>query len=44
MARIRTVAMDMAKDGALEIRQRGRTVAPDGPLRGPIRLGRTTDR
>lgn len=36
---VRTVAVAMAQEGALEIRQRGRVVAPDAPLRGPLRLG-----
>jgi hypothetical protein len=40
MPQVRAVALDMAKKGALDVRQRGRTVAPDGMLRGPIRLGR----
>ena len=40
MPRVRTVAIGMAKDGVLDIRQGGRTVMPDEPLRGPIRLGR----
>lgn len=42
MARVRAVAVAMAREGVLEIRQQGRGVAPDGPLRGPIRLGRKT--
>ena len=42
MPRVRTVAIGMAKDGVLDIRQGGRTVVPDEPLRGPIRLGRPT--
>lgn len=41
MPQVRSVAIAMAKDGILEIRQRGCTVVPDPPLRGPIRLGRT---
>lgn len=40
MPQVRAVAVAMAKDGSLDIRQGGRTVAPEGPLRGPIRLGR----
>jgi hypothetical protein len=40
MPRVRAVAMAMAKDGVLDIRQGGRTVVPGAPLRGPIRLGR----
>lgn len=42
MQQVRVVAIEMAKDGIVNIRQGGRTVAPDGPLRGPIRLGRTS--
>lgn len=40
MPRVRALAVAMAKDGALDVRQGGRTVVPDGALRGPIRLGR----
>ena len=40
MPQVRTVAIAMATEGVLDIRQSGRTVAPDVPLRGPIRLGR----
>jgi hypothetical protein len=40
MPRVRAVAIVMAQNGVLEIRQGGRTVVPDGPLRGPIRLRR----
>ena len=40
MPRVREVAVALARAGALEIRQRGRAVAPGAPLRGPIRLGR----
>jgi hypothetical protein len=39
MPQVRAVAIEMAKDGIVDIRQSGRTVAPDEPLRGPIRLG-----
>ena len=42
MPRVRAVAIAMASDGILELRQGGRTLVPDGPLRGPIRLGRAT--
>ena len=42
MSQVRAVARLMAQEGVLEIRQHGCTVAPDGPLRGPIRLGRVT--
>lgn len=42
MPQVRAVAVAMAKAGVLEIRQGGRTVEPDKPLRGPIRLGRPT--
>jgi hypothetical protein len=41
MPQVRGVAIAMAKDGVLDIRQGGRTMKPDQPLRGPIRLGRT---
>lgn len=40
MPRVRAVAVALAKSGVLEIRQGGRTIAPEEPLRGPIRLGR----
>lgn len=40
MPRVRAVAIEMAKAGVLDIRQRGDTVALDEPLRGPIRLKR----
>jgi len=40
MAQVRAVALDMARRGELEIRQRSETIDPDAPLRGPIRLGR----
>lgn len=39
MPQVRAVALDMARQGALEIRQKGCAVDPDAPLRGPIRLG-----
>jgi hypothetical protein len=38
MPRVREVAMAMASEGHLEIRQGGRRVKPADPLRGPIRL------
>ncbi len=40
MPQVRAVAIDMAESGVLHIRQRGKTVKPDEPIRGPIRLGR----
>lgn len=40
MPQVRAVAVAMANDGLLDIRQGGRTLARDAPLRGPIRLGR----
>ena len=40
MPRVRAVAVALAKGGVLEIRCGGRTISPDEPLRGPIRLGR----
>ncbi len=39
MPQVRDVALQMARDGALEVRQRGHVVSPDATLRGPIRLG-----
>jgi hypothetical protein len=40
MPTVRAVALAMAREGALEIRQGGVTIIPDGTHRGPIRLGR----
>lgn len=40
MPRVRAVAMSMANEGALEIRQAGLKITPDGSHRGPIRLAR----
>lgn len=40
MPQVRAVAITMAKNGVLNIRPRSKTVKPDEPLRGPIRLGR----
>lgn len=40
MPQVRAVAVAMAREGLLEIRQGGRPVAPGALLRGPIRLGR----
>jgi hypothetical protein len=42
MPQVRSVACAMAKEGLVEIRQGGRTVSPDGPLHGPIRIGRAS--
>ncbi len=39
MPQVRAVAIAMAREGALEIRQAGRPIDPAAPLRGPIRLG-----
>jgi len=39
MPRVRAAALAMAREGALVVRQGGHIVAPDEPLRGPIRLG-----
>jgi hypothetical protein len=39
MPQVRLVAVAMAKEGELEIRQGGHAVPPGVPLRGPIRLG-----
>ena len=41
MQPVRTVAVDMARQGLITIRQKGHAVSPDAPLRGPIRLGHT---
>lgn len=40
MPRVRAVAVAMAEQGLLSIRQGGQVLPPDAPLRGPIRLGR----
>lgn len=40
MDQVRAVAVTMAKEGALEIRQGGHVVPPDRLLTGPIRLRR----
>ncbi len=42
MPRVRAVAVTLAGQGLLSIRQGGHEVVPDEPLRGPIRLGRAT--
>ena len=42
MPQVRAVAITMANSGVLDIRQGGKTVRPNEPLRGPIRLGRKT--
>lgn len=34
----RGIALKLARDGEVEITQRGRVVGPDDPLRGPIRI------
>ena len=39
MPQVRAVAIAMATEGLVDIRQSGRTVVPEAPLRGPIRLG-----
>lgn len=39
MPRVRQVAFAMAREGRIEIRQKGQPVPPDPPPRGPIRLG-----
>ena len=38
MPRVRVVASSLAQAGQLEIAQRGKTVSPQGPWRGPIRI------
>ena len=40
MPRVRSVAGAMAGQGLIAIQQGGRTLSPDEPLRGPIRLAR----
>jgi hypothetical protein len=40
MQQVRTVAIALAKEGLVHIRQRGRTVSHDEPPHGPIRTGR----
>src|SRR5689334_3240796 len=40
MPQVRAVAVAMAKEGTVDVRQGGRTVDPNGELRGPIRIGR----
>ncbi|WP_295530663.1 DUF3253 domain-containing protein [uncultured Pseudacidovorax sp.] len=40
MPQVRAVAIDMARQGRLEIRQRGTALSPDAELHGPIRLSR----
>lgn len=40
MPQVRAVAVTMANEGRVEIRQGGRAVDPNGVLRGPIRIGR----
>ena len=40
MPQVRAVAVALAKAGALDIRSGGRTLPPDQPLHGPIRLAR----
>lgn len=42
MPRVRGVAITLAKQGAIEIRQRGQRVDPDD-FSGPIRLARPRD-
>ncbi len=39
MPQVRAVAVALATEGVVEIRAAGRTVSPQAPLRGPIRLG-----
>lgn len=38
MPRVRNAAGSLAQAGLLEISQRGQSVAPQGPWRGPIRI------
>lgn len=44
MPQVRAVAVALAKDGVLDILQRGRTIAPGTPFRGPIRLAHPASR
>ena len=37
----RSIALDLARDGEVDITQRGESVDPDPPLRGPIRIRMT---
>ena len=38
MGPVREVAFRLAREGRLEVRQKGQVVPPDPPPRGPIRL------
>jgi len=40
MPAVREVARRLAREGRLELRQRGATIAPDADVKGPIRLAR----
>lgn len=40
MPRIRAVANTLAGAGRVELRQRGRVIAPSGEIRGPLRIAR----
>jgi hypothetical protein len=40
MPQVRAVAFALADRNALGIFQKGHSIAPDSPIRGPIRLGR----
>jgi hypothetical protein len=42
MPAVRDVARRLARDGRLELRQRGVVIAPDADVKGPIRLARST--
>lgn len=42
MPQVRAVAIEMARQGDLEIRQHGQALSAEAALRGPIRLGRTS--
>jgi hypothetical protein len=39
---VRDVARSLARDGRVELLQRGAVVAPDDPVRGPLRIRATT--
>ncbi len=41
-AKSRSIAVDLARAGEVEITQRGHAVDPDQPLRGPIRIRMTS--
>jgi hypothetical protein len=40
MPLVREAARSLAREGAVEVLQRGLPLSPDAPWRGPIRIGR----